>query len=58
MCDLVGNTQSADNLRSNAGVSTSYRPYAEFLEALPAESTSPRCHQANPANEEKVTANA
>jgi hypothetical protein len=32
MCDLIGKTQSADNLRSIAGLSTCYRPNAEFLE--------------------------
>jgi hypothetical protein len=32
MCDLIGKLQSADNLRSSAGLSTCYRPYAEFLE--------------------------
>jgi hypothetical protein len=32
MCDRIGKTQSADNLRSNAGLSTCYRPNAEFLE--------------------------
>jgi hypothetical protein len=32
MCDLIGKTQSADNLRSSAALSTCYRPYAEFLE--------------------------
>ena len=32
MCDLIRKLQSADNLRSSAGLSTCYRPYAEFLE--------------------------
>jgi hypothetical protein len=32
MCDLVGKLQSADNLRLSAGLSTCYRPCAEFLE--------------------------
>ena len=32
MCDLIGKLQSADKLRSSAGLSTCYRPYAEFLE--------------------------
>jgi hypothetical protein len=32
MCDLIRKLQSADKLRSSAGLSTCYRPYAEFLE--------------------------
>ena len=32
MCDLIRKLQSADNLRSSAGLSPCYRPYAEFLE--------------------------
>lgn len=32
MCDLVGKLQSADNLRSSAGLSQCYRPYTGFLE--------------------------
>jgi hypothetical protein len=32
MCDLIRKLQSADNLRSSAGLPTCYRPYAEFLE--------------------------
>ena len=32
MCDVIDKLQSADKLRSSAGLPPCYRPYLEFLE--------------------------
>jgi hypothetical protein len=48
MCDLIGKLQSADNLRSSAGLSTCYRPYAEFLEQVAASLSRVEKYSASP----------